>query len=58
MIDQAVFKYMSQLPHHKELCGNVLIHNRQRAQVERFIQPNWRTTPAARDKITRLVSEI
>lgn len=40
------------------LLNLIDIHNRQRLQVEKLIRPNWKTTQAARDKITRLVSEI
>ncbi len=34
------------------------LHNQQRAEVDRLIGPQWKTTQAARDKIIRLVREI
>ncbi len=40
------------------LLNLIKIHNEQREQVDKLICPQWKTTQAARDKITRLVSEI
>jgi hypothetical protein len=40
------------------LLNMINIHNRQRAEVERLLKPKWTTTQTARDKITKLVSEI
>ena len=40
------------------LLNLIDIHNEQRKQVDKFLQPNWKTTQVARDKITQLVREI
>lgn len=40
------------------LLNLIEIHNQQRLRVDQLIKPQWTTTQAARDKITRLVSEI
>lgn len=40
------------------LLNLIDLHNSQRKQVESLLNPKWATTQAARDKITRLVSEI
>jgi hypothetical protein len=40
------------------LLNLIRVHNEQRAQVDKIIQPQWKTTQDARDRITRLVSEL
>lgn len=40
------------------LLNLIKVHNEQREQVNRIFFPNWKTTQAARDKITKLVSEL
>jgi hypothetical protein len=40
------------------LLSLIAVHNAQRAQVDRLLSPKWKTTQAARDKITRLVQEM
>ncbi|MBK7960625.1 MAG: hypothetical protein IPK04_05085 [Bdellovibrionales bacterium] len=40
------------------LLNLIGIHNEQREQVDKLIRPQWKTTQSARDRITRLVSEI
>jgi hypothetical protein len=40
------------------LLNMIDVHNKQRAQVEKLIQPKWNTTQAARNKITQLVQEM
>ncbi|MBX3020796.1 MAG: hypothetical protein KF799_03905 [Bdellovibrionales bacterium] len=34
------------------------IHNRQRAEIDKMVKPEWKTSTLAREKITRLVQEL
>lgn len=49
-------------PDHKSIKAALLnlidVHNVQKIQVEKILNPNWTTKQKARDKITRLVSEL
>jgi hypothetical protein len=40
------------------LLNLIEVHNTQRARVDLLLYPKWKTTPAAREKITRLVAEM
>lgn len=42
----------------KSFLAMIEIHNRQRLEIDRLVTPEWKTSPAARDKITKLVHEL
>jgi hypothetical protein len=40
------------------LLNLIRVHHGQRGQVDKILRPQWKTTPEAREKITRLIEEM